>query len=173
MEDNITLEITVTENGAPKAGVYVKVTALVRVFSHSRGEGSNVVGEYFNEAQDEEILTNAYGQSIFRYEDASVPEHEGIVIQKVSLSVFNDVWLGWTCSLPAEPSRNADFPCRRRCCGHGSGMGHRQTVSGRKSLAIQWNNGCFQRGRLYRDGVPEYPKGRRRTGEPEFTESTP
>ena len=93
VEDNITLEITVTENGVPKAGIYVNVTALVRVFSHSRGEGSNVVGEYFNEAQDTEILTNMYGKSIFRYEDASVPEHDGIVIQKVVLSQANDVLL--------------------------------------------------------------------------------
>ena len=90
-DDNITLEVTVLENGVPKAGIYVKVTALVKVFSHSRGEGSNVVGEYFNEAQDEEVLTNIYGISIFRYENKSVPEYNGVVVQKVELKYRNDI----------------------------------------------------------------------------------
>ncbi|MFC1724337.1 hypothetical protein ACFL4T_01830 [candidate division KSB1 bacterium] len=93
VEDKVTLEVTVTENGSPKSGVYVRVFALVKKYTLSRVDGSSTRGDYYTETQEEEVLSNVYGKSIFTWNDQSVPDRDGIVIEKIVLSVFNDVVL--------------------------------------------------------------------------------
>lgn len=92
-EDDITIEITVLENGTPKAGIYVIVYALVKQYTMSRVEGSQTQGDFYTTTQENTVLTNVYGKSIFKYHDMSVPDRSGIVVEKIELKYMNNIVL--------------------------------------------------------------------------------
>ena len=87
--DNITVEVTVKENGQPVANLFVIITAKVQETVKNRAEGDEVIS-YETTAENQQTTTT-YGKATFNYVDKSLPERGGIVIEKVTIKRLNDI----------------------------------------------------------------------------------
>lgn len=89
-EDNITVEILVTENGSPVQNLFIIVAAKVQEsVRHRDSEIRSVVS--YAVTQEDQVTTNSYGKAVFNYTDKSLPEEGGIYIENVTIKRLNDV----------------------------------------------------------------------------------
>jgi len=89
-EDNINLEILVKENKTPVPNIYVEVSALVKLIHLNQNSiTGDVESVALTETQVDKEMTNTYGKVNFNYKNKSLPNRNGIIIEKVSLKKFS------------------------------------------------------------------------------------
>ena len=82
-EDRITLEITVTKNGAPAQNIFVEVEATVWQYVINRDSGMHT--DAYETAQNDSDVTDVYGKASFVYNKKSIPSRNGILIDKITI----------------------------------------------------------------------------------------
>ena len=90
-EDRISVEVMVTENGVPAQNLFVIVKARVQDFIYTHDDVSTQVS--VEKIQEDQITTNNYGKAVFSYENKTIPDIGGIVIEQVTIKRLNDILL--------------------------------------------------------------------------------
>ena len=91
-EDIIKIEVLVRENGIPTPNLFVIIEARVQESVRSRTDEIRRVISY-EITQEDQLTTNNYGKAIIEYRDKSIPERNGIVVEKVTIKKLSTVML--------------------------------------------------------------------------------
>lgn len=87
VEDNISIEIVVLENGLPAANLFVFIEAKVKesVKSIDTGNIDADKVEDLEATQTDQLSTNQYGKAVFSYKNKSLSTPGGIYIEKITI----------------------------------------------------------------------------------------
>jgi len=86
-ENTVTFEVVVKKNGQPAKNIFVITTAKVWKSVINRDSGMHTDAGVV--AEEEQKTTNIYGKVKYVYKGVSIPDIEGIIIDKVVLKEFS------------------------------------------------------------------------------------
>ena len=90
-EDKISVEVIVTEDGVPVQNLFVIVKAKIQGFIYTHEDVSTQTSVV--NIQEDQLTTNNYGKAVFNYENKTIPDIGGIVIEQVTIKRLNDLLL--------------------------------------------------------------------------------
>lgn len=82
-EDKIVVEVLVKENGSPVQNMFVEISAKVQEAVKNFGAQPDDEVISYEVTETNSIATNQYGKATFSYNNKSLPDRGGIVIDKV------------------------------------------------------------------------------------------
>ena len=90
-EDKIVVEVLVKENGSPVQNIFEEITAKVQEAVKNFGAQPDDEVISYEVTESNSLTTNQYGKATFNYNNKSLPDRGGIVVDKVVIKRLSTV----------------------------------------------------------------------------------